>query len=157
MPLTAVGQTAPAPLSQRRINEYAAALLTAESALLEAPRLRRPNEPLPAYCGRLVLPLPNETQARRGVRINGYFAALERAAAQTAEIRKSPPLCDSRPENQKRWQTIAAALAALPRCLRSLRADFQREKSAPAALPTELVQTLYALHTAKESLRDARP
>lgn len=144
-------------LSQRRINECAASLLTAERALLETPRLRLPNEPLPVYCRRLVLALPNETEARRKARISGYFAALAKAADQTAELKIAPPLCDSSPENQKRWQTVSASVAALPRCLRSLRADFQREKAAPDALSTELIQTLYAVHAAKEALRDARP
>ena len=154
--ISAGGQTKPA-LSQRRINEYAAALLSAERALLEAPRLRLPNEPLPAYCRRLVLPLPNEKEAERRARINGYFAALEKAANQTAEIRKAPPLLDAELENQKRWKLISASVSALPRCLQSLRADFQREKTAPNALPNELIQTLYAIHAAKEALRDARP
>jgi len=119
--------------------------------------LSLPNEPLPVYCRRLVLALPNETEARRKARISGYFAALAKAADQTAELKIAPPLCDSSPENQKRWQTVSASVAALPRCLRSLRADFQREKAAPDALSTELIQTLYAVHAAKEALRDARP
>ena len=155
-PLAAGGQTV-GPLSQRRINESAASLLTAERAVLEAPRLRQPNEPLPDYCRRLVLTLPQETEAQRRTRINGYFAELEKATAQTATLRTVPPLCDSTPENRKRWRTISVSLSDLPRCLRRLHADLTREKSAPAALPTELTQTLYALHAAKEALRDARP
>ena len=154
--LTANGQTA-GSLSQRRINEYAASLLTAERALLEAPRLRQPDEPLPAYLRRLTLPLPNESEPQRRTRINGYFAALAKAITETAGLRKVPTLCDADAANLKTWKTASAAIAALPRCLQSLRADFKREKTAPDALPTELTQTIFALHAAREALRDARP
>ena len=153
----AAGGQKAAPLSPRRINEYAAALSGAERALLERPNLRRSGEALPDYCRRLVMSLPGEDAPRRKARINGYFAALERAAQQTADLRKPPALCDSSPENLQCWKAAAAAVAALPRHLQNLRKDLKREKNAPAALFAELTQTLYTVHAARESLRNARP
>jgi hypothetical protein len=164
MPCTAQekGKT-PSPLTQQRINEFAAALDRAVRTLVDDAGLRHPQEPLPAYFKRIVVLLPTETPTQYGVRLEGYLRNLEQSAQATGSLRKTPPLQDTTPANQARWQRIVHTLSLLPARIKKLRAVYRRERShklpanAPRTLAQEFHQTLILVLSARDNLRDARP
>jgi hypothetical protein len=152
----------PPPLTQPRINEYAAALDRAVRTLVDDTGLRQPQEPLPAYLNRIVVPLPKETPSQYVARIEGYLRSLEQATRATAPLRRLPPLLDTAPTNQARWQRLTHTLSLLPRRIAKLRAAWKREsrhspKPVPKTLGQEFTQTLDMALSARDGLRDARP
>ncbi len=160
-------------LTQRRINELAAVLQRARLALIEDTGLRRPQEPLPAYFSRIVGVGYGEAAPARVARIEGYIAALARAAQDTASIRQVPGLRNNDAANLQCWQRAVHALTLFPTRITKARAawhDLRREETrnwqsskmevvaAPyRRLGAELTQAVELLLVAYNALRDARP
>ena len=82
--LTPVSGAASA-VTQRRINEWAAALEQARWTLVEESGLRQPNETLHVYLYRVAQPLSAESPAQYTARIDSYLAAF--ASQAYAEIK----------------------------------------------------------------------
>ncbi len=153
---------APPPtfVTQRRINEMAAALETARLALIEGTGLRRPGEGLTAYLYRIAAPLPGEPPTAFRAREQGYLAALTAAAAGTVPARRMPRLHDESPSNRQLWDRATHALSYLPKHLDRLQAAWRKRPepngSAPA-FTTELRACLDLVIAALADLRDANP
>ncbi|HZO88638.1 MAG TPA: hypothetical protein VFB38_09900 [Chthonomonadaceae bacterium] len=151
----------PVPITQRRINEMAAALEEARRTLIAETGLRLPGEALSHYLARIAAPLPGETPARHRARITGYLAALQRATALTASGRQAPHLLDDRPANRLAWEQAASALRHLPGHVARLEAAWQRcreSRNPPSReFVAELGESVHLLLTAYEKLRDAQP
>jgi hypothetical protein len=152
----------PLPLTQPRINEFAAALDRVVRALVDDTGLRRPQEPLPTYLNRIAIPLPKETPSQYVSRTEGYLRSLEQASQATAPLRRLPPIQDTNPANRARWRRLTHTLSLLPRRIAKLRAAWKREsrhspKPVPKTLGQEFAQTLNIVLSARDGLRDARP
>lgn len=144
---------APVILTQRKINAVAAKIENALSAVLEVPKLRRPNESVRDYCQRLTERFHGEVAASHKKRLTGYAESL--AQAVPGEIAGSShfSLLEQSAANQARWQRLTRTFSYLPVRLKKLRAVIDKGK--PAA--GELKQTLALLTSARNELRDARP
>src|SRR5579871_6667911 len=173
----AAGPQQSAPLTQRRINEYAASLQRARLALIEDTGLRRPQEPLTAYFARIVAACPGETAQTYAARIRGYVAALLMAAKETTPLRAMPALGDNDAANREQWLRTVKALRLLPLSIGQARATWQRlQKQTPPVnrqdrpssnlaidsvagrrLGAELTQATELILVAYNALRDARP
>lgn len=150
-------------LTQRRINEFAAALDHAVRTLVEDTGLRQPRERLPAYLRRIAVPLANEGPSAYRKRIESYLRAFEKAAQVTKPIRQTPRLQDTSPANQTLWEQTVRSARLLPDRVEKLRAVWKRERlrlaeaQEASALGQEFYRTLQPTLTAREGLRDARP
>lgn len=158
-------------LTQRRINEFAAALEQARFVLVEGTGLRRKGEPLQPYLHRISQPLPSETLTAYLTRISRYVDALAAAADATAPLRHSPPLSDGSMENQAVWRRSMRALSLLPARIRKLRTAWRTIRTlivhpsaasrsnvpAPPQMDVELTRTLELELSAFSALRDALP
>jgi hypothetical protein len=156
-----LGAAAPGQaLTQRRINALAACLYQTNQTLVETPGLRRPEEPLAAYFGRLLTAQSGEKPAARRARIDGYLALLEQAVERTAEIRKIPTLHTASTPNRALWQQISLNLNDVAAYLAKARADWAREGTRPG-VPSEtaktMAQTIWHIQNAYAALRDALP
>ncbi len=159
--LIGLGLATPAQaLTQRRINTIAAGLFQIHSALVEDPGIRRPEEPLPVYFGRLLALQPGEKLTARHVRVAAYLALLDQAAARTAVLRKVPSLQASSATNRALWQQISLNLRNVPAEVAKARLAWAREEANPKA-PSEtaqtFTQTLWHIQNAYAALRDALP
>jgi hypothetical protein len=147
-------------LTQRRINSAAACLFQVHLALVEDPGIRRPEEPLPLYFGRLLSLQPGEKPAVRHARVAAYLALLDQAADRTASLRKIPSLQATSAANRALWQQISLNLQAAPASLAKVRLTWAREEANPGT-PVEtaktLTQTIWQLQNAYAALRDALP
>lgn len=145
--------------TQRRINEFAAELHRARIAVLEAPGSRRPRELLPDYLERLSRPFSGETMPQWRRRMEGYLAALDRAAAAVSEAARPPVLQQNSQENRERWQKIARRVALMPARLKKTRAAWRRSAAAglPSGIGAEIGQTLALFRAVCDGLRDASP
>jgi hypothetical protein len=141
----AVAQESPKRLSltQNRINEFAAAALTAETA----------------FSGVKGAPNPGETPAQYALRVEGCIAALERLATQVEPLRTPPAVKDASPDNMARWQKIGRAVRGIPSAARDLRTAWSaRQKSGAAhAFGPKLMEGLATVQAVLNGLRDARP
>src|SRR5262249_13688933 len=136
-------------------------------AILESPGQRQGDEPLPAYLSRLMGSLPGETGAQRRQRIEGYLEEIGQAASATQSLRRLPVLRETNAENRRLWMRIVRATSALPRRLAHARALWrkaidpgQAQRGGPSpvsALSGEMYQLVFAILTARDDLRDARP
>jgi hypothetical protein len=144
---------APILLTQRKINAMAAKIENALSAILEVPKLRRPNEPLPDYCRRLTDRIHGEVTADHKKRLIGYTESLAQALPREIAGSSRLGLADQSAANQARWGRLTRTFGYLPGRLKKLRAVIAEGK--PAA--GELEQTLALLTSARNELRDARP
>ena len=147
-------------LTQRRINTLAACLLQTHLTLVEEPGIRRPEEPLPAYFGRLLALQPGEKPAARRTRITGYLASLGQAVDRTAALRRMPSLHATSTANRALWQQIGLNLGDVSAYLAKARAEWAREGSGPGA-PAEtakaVAQAIWHTQNAYAALRDALP
>lgn len=162
--LPAAAQSGPVSLTQRRINEIAAALERAHYALIEGTGERHSGELLPEYFARLMAKLPQETPAQHKARIERYLDALTRVTAASAPLRRLPALSDNSAGNRQVWQRAVQALAELPALTAKLRAEWPHELpklSTPAVKPdsfdSELARAVWLVTTALSNLRDAQP
>jgi len=162
--LPAAAQNSPASLTQRRINEIAAALERAHYQLIEGTGARHSGETLPDYFAHLMAKLPQETPAQHKARIEGYLAALSRVTSASAPLRRMPVLNDNSARNRQVWQRAVQALAELPGYTSRLRTEWPHEAqklSSPAAKPdsfdSELAHAVWLVTTALSALRDAQP
>lgn len=154
-----VGRPAQA-ITQRHINTLAACLYQTTHLLIEAPGVRRPQEPIPDYFARLLAPLPNEKPAARHARVAGYLTLLAQTVDRTAALRKIPTLQTASASNKALWQLINRNVLDLSACLEKLRLDWAQEENRPAP-PSETVkimaQTIWHMQNAYAALRDALP
>lgn len=147
-----------APVTQRRINEWAGALQRARYALIEETGLRRPEEPVNAYLGRVVRPLPGERPDVYRRRIAGYVAALSSAATATSGACRMPALRDSGAANSAVWRRALSAIAALPEHVRRMQAAEPACFSGqPRRFNAELAESVALVLSAYLALRDAQP
>jgi hypothetical protein len=149
-------------VSQRRINDYAAALERCRRSLLVEPSLRTIGETLPAYISRVTSPLPHEDRPHYQSRLNSYIDALELAAESTVPARSIPPLRDSSSANSTLWRRAARDLGYLPKRMVQVRAMANTAFSNPDAVRyhavgSEILTTLQLVLDAYNNLRDARP
>jgi len=161
MMLLSLGLTAQArALTQRRINTAAAALYRVHLALVEEPGVRRPEEPLPAYFGRLLALRPGEKPAARHARVAAYLTLLTQAANQTAPLRKVPSLHTGTAANRALWQQISQNLQAMSATTEKVSQEWAREEAlpgTPAETAKTLTQALWQIQNAYAALRDALP
>jgi len=157
-------QSGPAALTQRRINEIAAALESAHSALIEGMGTRHPGELLPETFAHLAAKLPQETPAQHKARVERYLAILSRAVAASAPLRRMPALNDTSAGNRQVWQRAVQALDTLASYAARLRAQWPHELpklSSPVAKPdsfdTDLAHAVWLVTGALRALRDAQP
>lgn len=132
-----------APLTQYRINEFAAAALTAEMA----------------FSGVKGAPGPGETSAQHAQRVEGCIGALERLAARTEPLRNPPAVKDATPDNLARWQRIARAVRGLPSAARELKLAWSVHRQNPSTrvFGPRLMEGLMTVQAILNGLRDARP
>ncbi len=159
--MMALGLAAPVQaLTQHRINAAAACLFQVHLALVEAPGIRRPEEPLPVYFGRLLALQPGEKPAVRHARVAAYLALLDQAAARTIGLRKLPSLQTASAPNRALWQQIDLNLHDMPAAAAKARTEWAREETKPGA-PSEtakiFTQTIWHIQNAYAALRDALP
>jgi hypothetical protein len=163
LPALASAQRAGAALvTQRRINEWAAALERARFAIVEDTRLRQPHETLDSYLKRIAQPLPGEPPAAYDRRITGYLDALSAAVDATEPARRMPALKDESLSNRQVWQRAVRDIGLLPKRVRLLRSAWQAtwhllSGRSVHSFGAELAQTLDLVLAAFASLRDARP
>lgn len=157
---------APISVTQRQINEQAAALERARRAVAEDSGMRRPGEPLNGYLARLSVPSAHEAPAAYRKRIEGYLALFHRAAEATASARSVPTkLKDSSAGNRRTWETTSRALGFLPKRTETLSLAWRPLQSASAGagpedrkrFASELSETMHLVITGLDGLRDARP
>ena len=149
-------------LSQRGINEMAAALESVRLTLIEDTGLRRPQEPLPVYLDRLALPQSGEAAGVYDSRMEGYLKSLRRAVVATAPARHSLFLRHTDAANQQCWQRAAQALSLLPARVDKLERAWRQARrgdraAADPRLGGQLAQTLGLVLAGYSALRDARP
>lgn len=174
--LTPVSGAASA-VTQRRINEWAAALEQARWTLVEESGLRQPNETLHVYLYRVAQPLSAESPAQYTARIDSYLAAFAKATAATLSVRRMPTLLDNSTANQIVWQRAVRAISLMSGRVRKSQTTWTRtrklilQKSSGVqgtkktffdtagsnVLGSELEQTLGVVLEARSALRDARP
>ena len=155
------GLGAPADaLPQRRINALAACLLQTHLALVEEPGIRRPDEPLPGYFGRLLALQPGEKPSARRTRIAAYLALLGQTVDRTADLRRPPALHQTSPANRALWQQISLNMSDVSAYLVKARATWAREGTASGP-PTEtakaVAQAIWHIQNAYAALRDVIP
>jgi len=147
-------------VTQRGINTAAASLYRVHLALVEEPGVRRPEEPLPAYFGRLLAQQPGEKPAARHARVVAYLALLSQVANQTASLRKIPELQSHSPTNRALWRQISLNLQDVSASVTKAGMAWGREEAAPGT-PVEtaktLAQALWQIQNAYAALRDALP
>ena len=153
-------------MTQRRINELAAMVEQAQALLMEAPKLRKPNEPLAIYLKRLLHPLPSETAEGYKVRVQGYLQMFEQLAEATSVARKLPNLAHQTQENRLVWRKLNDAMNAIPAQSQKLRALWKATLQAPkpnakastlARLNAETLMMVAILAKARQQLRVALP
>lgn len=148
-------------LTQRSINEYAAALERARFALVEETRLRLSGEPLSAYLRRIAQPLPGEPTIAYRARITSYIRSLSLCAEATTPLHHMPLLWDNGERNRQSWQRAVRSMSLLPVRTRKLRAAWHsfavKNAQAQRSLDAELAQTLDIVLAAFAALRDATP
>ncbi len=160
----AEGQTQ-AFLTQRRINDYSAALEKCRRSLLVSPGLRKQGETLPAYILRIAARLPGEDSAGYLKRENSYIDILQEASDSTASARVVPALKDTSAANVTLWKRAARDLGYLPKRMAQVRSAEGSASVQPAAqhggpapaLATEMLTTIQLVIDAFSNLRDARP
>ncbi len=150
------------PVTQRQINEWAAALQRARFTLIEDTGLRQPGETLDAYLRRVAQPLPGEKSPAYRTRIEGYIGALAQATHATAPARHIPQLRDGSQVNRQTWQRATRMLSLLPARLLRLRGAQQASQhpggpESARSLEAELIQSMDVVLAAFSALRDARP
>ena len=155
------GPAAPAhAVTQRRINTLAACLFQTNGALVEQPGIRWPEEPLPAYFGRLLARQPGEKPAARHTRIAGYLALLAQTVARTSSLRTIPALHTASAANRALWQQISLNLNDVAAYLAKARVVWAREEALPG-VPAEtaktVAQAIWHIQNAYAALRDALP
>ena len=147
-------------VTQRRINTAAASLYRVHLALVEEPGVRRPEEPLAAYFGRLLVRQPGEKPVARHARVAAYLNLLVQAANQTATLRKLPALRSNSAANRALWQQISLNLQDVEASATKLSVEWAREEANPGT-PTEtakaLTKALWQIQNAYAALRDALP
>ncbi len=149
-----------APLShvtQRRINSCAAALLAARQRIVDATGLRRPSEPLPAYLARALYPLPGESRGAFVARLDGYAAAIERAADATAALRSEPELVDRSAGNARVWTRATKLMRALASQAARLRIATDPARRSEPDERRAIAQGVALVALALDDLRDALP
>ena len=155
----------PRPISQTRINEYAAALLKVHRALIEDGDLRRRGEKLDDFMRRIVIALPAESKDHYVGRIDSYFAALRNLSDRRKLCTATPALHDNSPGNVEQWKRAVRASAELPDRWEHVRtASLHPESGGPfdlvkgrSGMAAELTKTLLTIKTSFEALREARP
>jgi galactokinase len=133
----------PIALTQYRINEFAAAALTAEMS----------------FSGVKGASTPGETPTQYALRVEGCVAALDRLAVQTEPLRNPPAVRDTTAENLARWQRIARAVRGLPSVARDLKQAWSVRQKNPTnhAFGLKLMEALSTVQAILNGLRDARP
>lgn len=150
-------------MTQRRINEFAAALDHGVRTLVDDTGLRQRREKLTVYLHRVTVPLPNETLPDYRTRIERYVFALEAAAKATVPLHRMPTLSDTSPANQTQWERVTQSLRYLPARVKKLRGVWESQYARQTSLPTsrtleaEFYRTLLLTLSARDGLRDARP
>ena len=147
-------------LTQRRINTLAACLLQTHITLVETPGIRRPEEPLAAYFGRLLALQPGETPSIRHARIAAYLALLGRTVDRTSSLRTIPALQTTSATNRALWQQISLNLRDVSSYLVKARGEWEREQWRPGSASEtsrSVAQVLWHIQNAYAALRDARP
>lgn len=131
------------PLTQNRINEFAAACVTAQIAFH-------------GYKGNIE---PGETPAQFHARVAGYIAALEKVEKELAPLRKAPPARDWDAVNAQRWRNVAANTDRLPGEIAALRAAWKAYpvEGERAQLGVHVYRAVVTLQAILNGLRDARP
>lgn len=129
--------------NQHRINEFAAACLTAKRLLSGAKGTSR----------------PSETPAQHHRRIQGYLSALDRLAGELRPLRHPPALDCAEPDNLRRWQRIAAAVRRLSDEIAGARASWKAasQRSGRVAPGPPLWRALTTVQAILNDLRDAKP
>jgi len=151
-------------LSQRKINEMAAALETARLALIEDTGLRRPGEPLAAYFDRVIQPQAGEPLVACALRVQGYIDSLSRAADATAAGRHLVAVDHTGTANRLSLRRAAQALSLLPvrvdKLKRAARHASQTSHFGTVSyhhwLGAQFNETLELVLAAYSALRDAR-
>jgi len=147
-------------VTQRRINTAAASLYRVHLALVEEPGLRRPEEPLPAYFGRLLALQPGEKPAARHARVAAYLALLIQTANQNAPLCKIPALRSNSAANRALWQQISVNLRDVAASAAKVSQEWTREEATPgtpAETAKSLAKALWQIQNAYAALRDALP
>ncbi|MGC8667705.1 MAG: hypothetical protein ACP5VE_06295 [Chthonomonadales bacterium] len=131
------------PITQWRINEFAAYCLEARIALK----------------GLKAEPLPGEPATSYRRRISRYFAALDLACHRLAPLRSAPRLQDRSSLNILLWSRIRAHSIRLPVDVAAARATWHngRPLGSPSVLGSKLLTALDTLMALLNDLRNARP
>jgi hypothetical protein len=149
------------PTSQRRINDYAAAIERCRRELLEEPKLRLPGETLPAYIARICSPLPGETRTAYLHRAAGYVRSIEKAAVAADSGKVMPTLVHADATNTAHWTRITKDIGYFDRRVDHVRDAWNRVEHSPDlkadAFSAEVLTTLQLMIDAYGHLRDAAP
>jgi hypothetical protein len=147
-------------VTQRRINTLAAYLYETNRALVDEPGIRRPEEPLPAYFGRLLARQPGEKPGVRHARVTAYLTFLTQTVDRTSSLRTIPSLHTTTAANRTLWQQIGLNLADVAAYLAKARIDWTHEEATPgvpSATARNVAQAIWHIQNAYAALRDALP
>ena len=149
------------PVTQAKINDYAAAIERCKRELLESPHLRIRGETLPVYMNRICGVLPAESRTQYLHRVAGYVRSMEHAVEATDGGRIVPTLVHADAANTAHWARISKDLGYLPKRMDHVRDAWRIAEHAPdgngAQLGSEMAETLQLMLDAFGHLRDAAP
>jgi len=151
------------PVSQAKINDYAAAIERCRRDILESPHLRNRGETLPAYMNRICASLPAESRTQYLHRVAGYVRSMEQAVEATEGGRIVPTLVHADAGNTAHWARISKDLGYLPKRIEKVRDAWRAAEHASdlsttgAKLGSEMAETLQLMLDAFGHLRDAAP
>lgn len=111
-------------ITQRGINNYAAALQRARYTVIERAGLRNPGEPLVPYLMRISSPLPGESRAKYLARVHKYISAIINASKETEDLKTAPDLIDTDQANRKAWNHAVRYSLLFPREVVKLKSDW---------------------------------
>ncbi len=115
-------------ITQRGINNYAAALQRARYAVIENTGLRNPGEALVPYLMRISSPLPGESRSKFLARVSKYISAIINASKETEDLKSAPDLIDTDQVNRKAWNHAVRYSLLFPREVVKLKSDWNHVK-----------------------------
>ncbi len=159
---TDVSARPPVGITQRKINDYAAAIEGCRQTIVDSTGLRQAAEPLPAYVVRVCMKMPGEGSNAYRARVGKYVEALEKVSYITASCTTMPALKHSDSANTKLWSRTVKDFGYMPKRMIQVEAAWKVAQtgdnaSKTAVIGKEILITLQLALDAYNNLRDARP
>ncbi len=142
-PLSALEPSPTGPLTQNRINEFAASCQTCQMA----------------FSGLKGTPKPGETPPQFAARVESYVSALDKLARQLQPLKKPLSIHNAQLENMTQWKKVTVEISHLPTATSDIRAAWHVYKLGgdQHQLGSKLMTALLLVQSVLNALRDARP